>query len=110
MGLQAAFLSVFIAEDVLLTSYLVYRELWKLHGYTLNAFVKSQVMNLWCRHQGIARDTLQISYKGQELLSDDTAAKHGWSPGEVIVLDAILASDVAAAQAQDCDPDGWAFG
>ena len=67
-------------------------------------------MNLWCRHQGIARDTLQISYKGQELLSDDTAAKHGWSRGEVIVLDAILASDVAAAQAQDCDPDGWAFG
>ena len=55
-----------------------------------------QVMTLWCKHQNLPRDSVLFFSAAGSLDSDATAAGHGWSPGELVVLDALLATDEAA--------------
>jgi hypothetical protein len=52
-------------------------------------------MTLWCKHQNLPRDSV-LFFSAGPLDSDATAAGHGWSPGELVVLDALLATDEAA--------------
>ena len=59
-----------------------------------------QVMTLWCKHQNLPRDTVLFFAAGRGRLdaldADATAAGQGWSPGQLVVLDALLAADEAA--------------
>ena len=51
-------------------------------------------MTLWCKHQNLPRDTVRFFVSSGPLEWDATAAGQGWSPGELVVLDALAMEEV----------------
>ena len=56
----------------------------------------SKVIAAWCKHHGLAADTVVIFCKGKAVDGSDTPATHGWAAGAEVTLEAFHISDPLA--------------
>ena len=70
----------------------------------------SKVVAAWCKHHGLAADTIVVSYQGRALEKSDTPATHGWEAGTEVILEALHVSDPRAQPSKVSKPQAGQAG